>query len=599
MKKRYGLTAAAATLLLLSACSNPGSGAGRGPSGLVIGAGQEPPSISDPWLTNNLSISAEINALTTASLTIRDNDGNQQPDIATEVPTEANGRYTLNRDASGQVVSNSLTYTIRPEAKWSDGTAITPADFQFWLNVYQDERVPVPDRFPYSNATITVSESDPATFTLTYEPPYLFAQTAGQPGLAPAHVMRAGWEAFDQATKGQEPGEALQAEWTKFISGYTTSSTPPKVVSGAFVPETWTAGSTLSLKRNANYWREPEGGADKYLQTVTYRFIPNTNTLKLNLLSGELGALSATGVTFDQALDLQQRQGEKFTTYFVPGAVWEHIDINTRGERSQKLGLNDARVRQALLYGIDRSAMTQALFQGKEPVSNTFVNPLAGVYAEDVPTYEYNPERAKELLAQAGWTPGGDGILQKNGQKLALTFSTTAGNAVRERVQQILQAQWKKIGVQVNIQNYPASVFFGPDMLSKGEEGKWDLAMYAWVSDPTLEDGSLFKASGIPTAAHGYSGQNNSGWNNARYNELQKAAETNFDEASRKAQFAEMQKIWAEEVPALPLYFRSNPYAQQKDLVNYDFSAITQYPTWDAFRLGWGESGAASAHTQQ
>ena len=457
----------------------------------------------------------------------------------------------------------------------------------------------MPDRLPYANAKITVSADDPKTFTVTYEPPYLFAQVAGQPGLAPAHVMKKGWDAFDAKTASMEPGEALLAEWTKFLSAYTSSATPPTVTSGAFVPEKWSPGTSLTLKRNPNSWREPEGGAAKYAQRVTYNFITNTNTLKLNLISGQVNALGATGVTFDQALDLQKRQGDKFTTYFVPGAVWEHIDINTRGERSARLGLNDARVRQALLYGMDRQAMTQALFAGKEAVADTFVNPIASVHAADVTTYPHDPEKARALLAEAGWTPGPDGIMTKGGERLSLRFGTTAGNAVREKVQQILQSQWKDIGVEAKIQNYPAQVFFGPDMLGKGEEGKWDLAMYAWISDPTLEDGSLFKASGIPSKANGYSGQNNSGWSNARYNELQTAAETNFDPEARRAQLAEMQQIWSNEVPALPLYFRSNPYAQQKDLVNYDFSAITRYPTWDAYRLGWASDGAVSAHTQQ
>lgn len=563
----------------------------------TIGAGQEPPNIYDPWSTNNLAISAEINNWLGASLTYRDNDGKQYADIATTVPTLANGLYKEAKDKSGKVISNSLTYTIRPDAKWSDGTPITTDDFIFWLNVHNDDRVPVPDRFPYDGAKIT--KKDDKNFTITFNPPYLFAQLAGQPGIAPSKAMKAGWDAFDKATKGMKPGEELNNQWTKFIADYTTSNGLPKVTAGPFRVTAWRPGNSVTLSRNATYWRQAEGGAGKYLQNVNYRFIPNTNTLKVNILSGQLDSTAATGLTFDQAVDLQKRQGSRFITYFAPGAVWEHIDVNTRGQKAKDLDMDKPQIRQAMLYAIDRQALVKALFDGKQPVSNSFIHPLATVFNKNVPTYGYDPAKAKSLFAAAGWKAGADGILEKNGKKMSLTFSTTAGNAVREKVQQILQAQWKAVGVQVNIQNYPASVFFGPDFLSKGDSSKWDLALYAWITDPTVEDGSLFKASGIPTADNGYSGQNNSGWNNAEYSKLQKASETEFDPAKRKQQFAQMQEIWAKELPSLPLYYRVNPYTSVKDVRNYDLSAITQYPSWDAFRVGWGSKGAVSVHTQQ
>ncbi|RJF72071.1 peptide ABC transporter substrate-binding protein [Deinococcus cavernae] len=584
-------------MLALSAFLLGAAVAGPANNSLVIGTSQEPPNINDPWATNNLAITSEINGWMNASLTYRDDDGKLYADIATAVPTAANGGYKETKDANGKVTSNSLTYTIRPDAKWSDGTPITVADVQFWLDVQNDERVPVPDRYPYDGAKIT--RKDDRNFTITFNPPYLFADKVGQPGIAPSKTMKSAWDAFDKETKGMKPGEALNDKWTAFISKFTTSSGLPKVVSGAFKPSAWRPGNSLTMTRNTNYWRKPAGGESKYLQSVTYRFIPNTNTLKVNILSGQVDAVATVGLTFDQALDLQKRQGNKFTTYFVPGGVWEHIDINARSQKAKDLDLDKASVRQALLYAIDREALTKALFQGRQPVANTWVAPLASVYSNNVTKYTYDPAKAKALLAAAGWKPGSDGILAKDGKKMSLNFSTTAGNAIRERVQQILQAQWKAVGVDVKIQNYPSSVFFGPDMLSKGAEGKWDLAMYAWVADPTFEGGDLFKASGIPTKENGYSGQNNSGWNNKEFSDLQKAAETNFNPTSRKQQFAQMQNIWAKEVPSLPLYFRSNPYTRANGLVNYTFSAFTLYPTWDAYRVGWASKGAVEAHKQK
>ncbi|WP_119673854.1 peptide ABC transporter substrate-binding protein [Deinococcus sp. RM] len=585
MKKTLALTA----FLLGAALAGPAN------NSLVVGTSQEPPNIYDPWNTNNLAITSEINGYMGAGLTYQDDDGVTKADIATRVPTLANGDYKVVKDAKGDVVRNSVTYTIRKDAKWSDGTPIKIADFQFWLKLENDDRVPVPDRDPWNRAKITANDAD--TFTITFEPPYLFADQVS-PGLAPSHIMSAAWNAFDAKTKNEKDAKVTNEEWKKFISSFTTARNLPKVVAGPFKPTAWRTGNSLTMTRNPVYWNQPKN-PENYLQIVTYRFIPNTNTLKVNILSGQLDAVSAVGLTFDQGTDLARNERNKYKTYFVPGAVWEHIDINARGQRAKDLDLDDPRMRQALLYSIDRDALVKALFQGKQPVSNSWIGPVSKLYKKDVTDYNLNVAKAKQLFAALGWTPGSDGILQKGGKKLSLNFSTTAGNSTRERVQQILQAQWKSVGVQVNIQNYPASVVFGPDFLSKGESGKWDMAMYAWTNNPVFEEGNLWKSEGIPTAANGYSGQNNPGWNNAEYDKLYKQAKVEFNQADRIKLFDRMQAVWNSEVPALPLYFRVNVYTKVPGLVNYTFSAITQYPSWNAANIGWASKGAVEEYKQK
>ena len=585
MKKTFALT----VFLLGAALAGPAN------NSLVVGTSQEPPNIYDPWNTNNLAITSEINGYMGAALIGLDDDGEPYADIATRVPSIANGDYKIVKDAKGDVIRNSVTYTIRKDAKWSDGTPIKIADFQFWLKLINDDRVPVPDRSPWDRAKITVADSD--TFTITYEPPYLFADQTS-PGLAPSHVMSAAWNAFDAKTKNEKDAKVTNEEWKKFISAYTTARNLPKVVAGPFKPTAWRSGNSLTMTRNPNYWGHPKD-QDNYIKTITYRFIPNTNTLKVNILSGQLDAVSAVGLTFDQGVDLAKTERGKYKTYFVPGAVWEHIDVNTRGQRSKDLDLDDPRMRQALLYSIDRDALTKALFQGRQAVSNSWVNPISKLYKKDVNDYNLNVARAKQLFTALGWTPGSDGILQKGGKKLTLNFSTTAGNTIRERVQQILQAQWKAVGVQVNIQNYPASVIFGPDFLSKGETGKWDLAMYAWTGNPIFEEGNLFKGESIPTAANGYAGQNNPGWNNAEFNKLQKQAQVEFNLADRIKLFDRMQGIWNSELPALPLYYRVNVYTKVPGLANYTFSAYTLYPSWNAAKIGWTSKGVAEEYKQK
>ena len=202
MKKTLALTA----FLLGAALAGPAN------NSLVVGTSQEPPNIYDPWNTNNLAITSEINGYMGAGLTYQDDDGVTKADIATRVPTLANGDYKVVKDAKGDVIRNSVTYTIRKDAKWSDGTPIKIADFQFWLKLINDDRVPVPDRSPWNRAKITTNDAD--TFTITFEPPYLFADQVS-PGLAPSHIMGASWNAFDAKTKNEKDAKVTNEEWRR------------------------------------------------------------------------------------------------------------------------------------------------------------------------------------------------------------------------------------------------------------------------------------------------------------------------------------------------------------------------------------------------
>ncbi|MFD1731451.1 hypothetical protein ACFSC4_10870 [Deinococcus malanensis] len=123
--------------------------------------------------------------------------------------------------------------------------------------------------------------------------------------------------------------------------------------------------------------------------------------------------------------------------------------------------------------------------------------------------------------------------------------------------------------------------------------------MYAWTGNPIFEEGNLFKGEGIPTAANGYAGQNNAGWNNAEFNRLHKQAQVEFNLGDRIKLFDRMQTIWNSEVPALPLYYRVNVYTKVPGLMNYTFSAYTLYPSWNAAKIGWASRGAAEEYKQK
>lgn len=191
-----------------------------------------------------------------------------------------------------------------------------------------------------------------------------------------------------------------------------------------------------------------------------------------------------------------RRAPGRFDIWFVPGAIWEHIDIN-KFENCQvvkDLGLNDKRTRQAILHALNREGLVKAFFDGLQPVAHTWIAPVNPLFNPNVKKYEFDLKKAEALLAEMGWRKGPDGILQRtvNGRtvRFEIEYVTTAGNVVRERTQQFFAEDLKKIGIAVKINNAPSAVVFADEFIQRASECKWTgMFEFAWVSN-LQEDGS-------------------------------------------------------------------------------------------------------------
>ena len=144
---------------------------------------------------------------------------------------------------------------------------------------------------------------------------------------------------------------------------------------------------------------------------------------------------------------------------------------------------------------------------------------------------------------------------------MRLQLMTTAGNRTRELVEQVLQSQWRELGIDVRIKNEPARVFFGETVTRRKFTG---LAMYAWLSSPARVPRGQLHSSMIPTKANGWSGQNYPGFRDARMDETLEGVETVCEAAPNRALWHRLQRIYATELPALPLYFRAEPHIMPK-----------------------------------
>ncbi|MBO0736496.1 MAG: peptide ABC transporter substrate-binding protein [Alphaproteobacteria bacterium] len=429
-----------------------------------------------------------------------------------------------------------LTFTIRPDASWGDGVPVTTEDVLFTYQVGRDPASAVANGELYRRIT-DITVKDDKTFTLRVDKLTFDYAAINDFVLLPAHLERS---AFN------EPAQY------RVRTRYDNDPTNPGLYNGPYRISEIAAGSHISLEPNPS-WQGPK----PHFRRVTIRAIENTAALEANLLSGTIDMVAGElGFPLEDAIAFEKRHRDAYQIVYKPSLVYEHVDCNLDSPV-----LADRRVREALILGLDRDAMTGQLFAGQQPVADSFVNPLDSGYSTDLPHYRHDPERAAALLEAAGWRKQANGPrIDANGNRLTLELMTTAGNRSRELVEQVLQSQWRRIGVEVRLRNEPARVLFGQTLRHR----QFQLAMYAWISSPENVPRSILHSREIPGPGNSFAGQNLSGFNNPETDRLLDALEVELDPARRHSLWAELQRLYATELPSLPLYFRSSVFVLPK-----------------------------------
>lgn len=443
-----------------------------------------------------------------------------------------------------------ITFAIRPDAFWGDGVPVTTQDVLFTYAAGRDPASAVTNGELYRRISgITVK--DDKTFTLHVDKLTFDYAAINDFVLLPAHLEESAF------------GEPAQY---RLRTRYDTDPTKPGLYNGPYRISEVAPGSHILLEPN-RYWH----GLKPQFERVTIRAIENTAALEANLLSGTIDMVAGElGFPTEEAAAFEKRHPDAYRILYKPSLVYEHIDYNLAVPP-----LADRQVRQALILGLDREAISRQLFSGHEQVADSFLSPLDPGYANDIPRYRYEPERAAALLEAAGWMAQPKGPrLDSKGNRLTLELMTTAGNRSRELVEQVVQSQWRRIGVEVRVRNEPARVLFGETLRNR----RFELALYAWISSPENVPRSILHSSEIPSAANGLSGENLTGFNNPEMDRLIDALEMELDRGKRRQLWAAAQRLYAIELPSLPLYFRSSAFVLPKWLSGVRPTG-NQYPT--------------------
>lgn len=522
-------------------------------SSITIGISQEPDTL---WIPFKEMLAAEEIARPTAyTLTIFGEDWTLIPWAAESIPTVANGQLVLFEEEGAQKMR--ATWKIRPEFAWPDGKPLVGDDFVLAWKIALDPNQEVIDRNTASLIEkMEVKGEDRRTLEVTWKQPFAGYAVFRQHEAVPAHVVGPLYE-----TQGGD------------LKKHPFGTRP--LLAGAFTIEEWVPGSHIIAKANPH----ATGFLKPRLDRIIWRFIPKTNTLSANLASGTIDAISPIGMTFDQALELERSYPGRFDVHFTEGLVWEHVDFDLDNPI-----LKDLRVRQALAHASDREQIVQELFAGKQPVAHATQPPRSRYHNPDVRKYPFDPARAGSLLDEAGWRMGERGVRMKDGKPLELTLMTTSGNQTREQVEALLQAQWRKIGVDLKIKNEPAKVLFGETLRRRKSAG---LVMYAWTMDPALPIDTFWRCDNIPSEKNSWHGQNYVGWCDEEADRLLREIYRTLDDEPRWALGRTFEARWAEELPALPLYFRVDVTATTKGLKGWKPTGTLQPITWNAHEWEW------------
>ncbi len=515
---------------------------------LIIGMTQFP-STFHPNIDSMLA-KTYVLSMARRPFTVHDKDWKLVCMLCTKLPTIENG-LAVPEDLPGGKKGIAVTYTIRPDAVWGDKTPVSTSDVLFTYEVGRHPQSGVAAGELYRRI-LKIDVKDAKTFTLHFDRITFDYNDINGFGLIPAHLDR---------PKFTEPAEY------KNRTVFDTDTTNPGLYFGPYRITEKVSGSYVVLEPNPTWW-----GKKPYFHRIVIKIIGNTAALEANLLSGSIDYIAGElGLSLDQAIAFEKRHGKKFNIRFKPGLVYEHLDVNLDNPV-----LKDRRVRRALIYALDREAISKQLFDGRQPVAATFVHPLDWIHTTDTPLYRRDLKKARALLDAAGWTVKRKGVRYNGaGKRLGIELMTTAGNRSRELVQQVLQSQWRDIGVATRIRNEPARVYFGETVTKRKFTG---LAMFAWLSAPENVPRSTLHSKEIPTAANNYSGQNYTGYANAEVDELLEAIEVELDRDKRRALWHRLQRIYASELPVIPLFFRADAYIMPKWLKGIEPTGH-QYPT--------------------
>jgi peptide/nickel transport system substrate-binding protein len=465
------------------------------------------------------------------------------PVLVTEIPSEENGGISED--------GRTLTFRLRDDIVWSDGTPITSDDFLFTVEMFLDPNNIVQTTYPY-DVIETIEAPDPQTVVVTTTEPFAPWLAWMWRSILPAHVLRPVFEA---------EGTLDNAAW----------NLAPDVSVGPYRFDEWESGSFARFVRNENWF-----GETPKIDEIFIRFVPDDAAQTAALQTGE-----ADLGTFIAYSDVPTLEAADITILSVPSGYNEGWFFYF-GENGHP-ALQDLKVREAIAMALDREALSRDLLLGLTQPANTLWDNMP--YASpDITPWTYDPEAAMALLDEAGWVDSNnDGTRDKDGVELILTHGTTI-REIRQDAQAVAQQQLADIGIGLELQSYDAGIFFA-GYSEGGPASAGELDIFQWSDGPAYPDPDHYYwlCSEIPTDEY----PDGANWQRLCDEQLDglfqlQSTQTNFTE--RQATFFEISKYMHDNVIWYGIWEDPDIWALSPKLQNVTMSGATPFysiASWD------------------
>jgi glutathione transport system substrate-binding protein len=542
-QRRRSLHLAAVSLafaLVVAACGGGGGGGGNGSSGTAIKDGGTLSYAADQEPTGFNNNTSKDNGTSVLNVVI-----NMFPPVFRLHPDYS---VQLNKELMDSATQTStdpqtIVYKVKQEAVWSDGTPVSADDFVYlWKNLNGSIKGnDVAATTGYDQIRSVKGSDNGKTVTVVFKEPFSDWKSLFY-GLLPAHYM------------------------AKVPGGWNTGldKNPEKIpVNGPYRIAGWDQGQSLTLARNDRYY-----GPKAHLDKLVFRFLPESTTQPAALQNDEVDLIYP-----QPQLDLvaQVKALPDVTSELNIGLSFEHLDFNFKNPH-----LANPNVRKAIATGLNIQQLVDRTVKQftdeAQPLGNRIWLPGQKPYQDHFGRYgKGDTAGATKLLEDAGYTKGADGIYAKDGQKLSLRISTTAGNQLRETQEELIQAQMKQIGVDIRLANADNRKLFG-DWLPNGN---FDIANFGWVGNPFAVSSSqdLYRTGG---------GGNYGAYSSKKVDDLFTQAVREVDEAKSAELGNQIDQQLTADMATIPLYAKPTYLAVRNTFTGVGDNATQEGPFWNS-----------------
>ena len=402
-----------------------------------------------------------------------------------------------------------ITFYLRDGVRWHDGTPFTARDVEFTYKslIDPDVRTPYSGDFKMVKALEVIDER---TLRVLYREVFSPGLSSWGMNIMPRHLLEG--EDLNNTGFGRDP-----------------------VGTGPYRFKSWKTGEKIELISNHDYFEHRP-----YIDRYIYRIIPDQATLFLELRSGGVDYVSLTPLQFDRQTESRFFK-ENFQKFKFPSFGYTYMGYNLKDPRFQ-----DLKVRKAINYAVNKQEIIRGVLLGLGSVATGPFLPESWAYNKAVASVEYDPERARILLEEAGWLDrDGDGILEKDGMKFSFTIITNQGNEQRRMTLEIIQRRLKEVGIEVRIKIIEWSAFVSEFI----DKRRFDAVLLGWSLslDPDMYD--IWHSSKTKEGEFNFVG-----YSNHEIDRLLIEGRRSFDQKERMSIYHRIHEILYEEQPYLFLY---------------------------------------------